>query len=110
MTFFLRSIGTVLGCLWGWAAVEAVQANYPARFLCAIFLSVGLIPSTYVQLGSNYPKAGQVAIISMCVVALSTELHTVPGQCTDLTLPLNSLSIPFTHSGVVIQNHCLVLH
>lgn len=43
-------------------------------------IGIGIVPAVYVQLGSKYPKAGMVAIISMTVVALSTELNTVPGE------------------------------
>ena len=77
MTFFLRAIGTTLGSLWGWAAYEARSSN---PVVCTAMLFVGLIPAVYVQLGSKYPKAGMVSIVSMCVVALSTELQTVPGE------------------------------
>ncbi len=76
MMFILRGIGTTLGCLWGWAALEARNGN---RVVVAAMVCVGLIPSTYVQLGSKYPKAGMVCIVSICVVSLSTELQTVPG-------------------------------
>ncbi|KAL8663087.1 MAG: hypothetical protein Q9202_004124 [Teloschistes flavicans] len=80
MTFFLRGIATTLGCLWGWAALEARNGN---RIVVAAMVALGLIPSTYVQLGTAYPKAGMVCIVSMCVVTLSTELETVPGSSTD---------------------------
>lgn len=75
-TFILRGIGTTLGCLWGWAAYEARNGN---RIVCAAMMCIGLFPAAYVQLGTKYPKAGMVGIVSMCVVALSTELQTVPG-------------------------------
>ncbi|KAL8894095.1 MAG: hypothetical protein Q9192_004625 [Flavoplaca navasiana] len=64
MVFILRGIGTTLGCLWGWAALEARNGN---RIVIAAMVCVGLIPSTYVQLGSKYPKAG------MTVPASPTE-------------------------------------
>ncbi|KAL9009585.1 MAG: hypothetical protein Q9173_005398 [Seirophora scorigena] len=80
MTFLLRGIGTTFGCFWGWAALEARSGN---RVVVAAMVCVGLIPSTYVQLGSKYPKAGMVCIVSICVVALSTELQTVPGSATE---------------------------
>lgn len=76
-TFIIRGIGTTLGCLWGWAAYEALHGQ---RVVTAVMLCIGIIPSTYVHLGTNHPKAGMVMIISMCVVALSTELQTVPGK------------------------------
>lgn len=84
MMFILRGIGTTLGCLWGWAALEARDGD---RVVIAAMVCVGLIPSTYVQLGSKYPKAGMVCIVSICVLALSTELQTVPGACTTIAAP-----------------------
>ena len=78
--FILRAIGTTLGCLWGWAAYEVGGGN---RIVCVVILVIGIIPSTYVQLGTKYIKAGMVAIVSMCVVALSTEDLTVTGTATD---------------------------
>ncbi|KAL8815135.1 MAG: hypothetical protein Q9223_005703 [Gallowayella weberi] len=80
MMFILRGIGTTVGCLWGWAALEARNGN---RIVVAAMVCLGLIPSTYVQLGTKYPKAGMVCIVSICVVALSTELQTVPGSATE---------------------------
>jgi hypothetical protein len=77
VTFFLRAAGTSLGCIWGWAAYEAGHGN---EIVCAAMICIGLVPAVYVQLGSKYPKAGMVAVVSMCVVALSTELNTVPGE------------------------------
>ncbi|KAI9830826.1 MAG: hypothetical protein M1819_005351 [Sarea resinae] len=80
MTFFLRLIGTTLGCLWGWAALSARNEN---RIVCAAMIFIGLIPSVYIQLGTKYMKAGMVSIISMCIVVLATELQTVPGSATE---------------------------
>ena len=77
-TFAVRGIGTTLGCIWGWAAWEARNGN---RIVLSAMICAGVIPSAYVQLGTKYPKAGMVSTISMCVVALSTELVTVPGWC-----------------------------
>lgn len=76
-TFGLRAVGTTIGCLWGWAAVEARGGN---PIVCAAMVFVALFPCTYVQLGTQYPKAGMVCIVSICVVALSSELVTVPGR------------------------------
>ena len=77
MTFIIRGIGTTLGCLWGWAAWEARSGN---RVVCAVMICLGCFSFAYIQLGTKYPKAGMVSIISMCVVALATELETVPGK------------------------------
>lgn len=82
MTFFLRGIGTTLGCLWGYIAIEARDGN---RIVCAAMILVGLFPSAYVQLGTQYPKAGMVCIVSISVVALSAELETVSGKLMAFT-------------------------
>ena len=76
-TFIVRGVGTTLGCIWGWAAWEARNGN---PIVCVAMICLGVVPSAYLQLGTQYPKAGMVSIISMCVVALSTELKTVPGR------------------------------
>ncbi|KUJ16747.1 uncharacterized protein LY89DRAFT_645634 [Mollisia scopiformis] len=95
MTFTLRAIGTTIGCTWGYAAFEARDGN---KIVCVVMLVIGIIPSTYIQLGSKYIKAGMVSIISMCIVALATEDHTVPGTGTE-----NSLKrlIAFLIGGIV---------
>ncbi|CZT43478.1 related to Lactobacillus putative histidine protein kinase SppK [Rhynchosporium secalis] len=80
MTFMLRAVGTTIGCIWGYAAYEARHGN---RIVCVIILIIGIIPSTYIQLGSKYVKAGMVCIISMAVVALATVDATVPGSATE---------------------------
>ncbi|KAI9808428.1 MAG: hypothetical protein M1827_007247 [Pycnora praestabilis] len=80
MTFMLRAFGTTVGCIWGWAAYEARDGN---QIVCAAMIFIGIIPSSYIQLGTKYPKAGIVLIVSMCVVALATELKTVPGTATE---------------------------
>lgn len=50
-------------------------------------ICIGLFPAAYVQLGTKYPKAGMVGIVSMCVVALSTELQIVPGTAPKMVCP-----------------------
>ncbi|KAE8447787.1 hypothetical protein EG329_010181 [Mollisiaceae sp. DMI_Dod_QoI] len=80
MTFTLRAIGTTIGCCWGYAAYEARNGN---RVVCVVIIVIGIIPSTYIQLGSKYVKAGMVCIISMSIVALATEDGTVPGTATE---------------------------
>lgn len=78
--FILRGVGTTLGCLWGWAAYEARSGD---RVVCVVLLVIGIIPSTYVQLGTKYVKAGMISIVSMCVVALATEDQTITGTATE---------------------------
>ncbi|KAK0101939.1 hypothetical protein ONS95_001251 [Cadophora gregata] len=80
MTFMVRAVGTTVGCIWGYAAYEARNGD---PVVCVVILVIGIIPSTYVQLGSKYVKAGMVSIISMCVVALATVDGSVPGTATE---------------------------
>ncbi|KAH8659222.1 hypothetical protein BGZ60DRAFT_382357 [Tricladium varicosporioides] len=79
VTFALRAAGTILGCLWGYAAFEAHNGN---RVVIIVMLVIGIIPSAYLQLGSKYVKVGMVSIISMCVVAIGTVDTVVPGSVT----------------------------
>ena len=79
-TFVLRLFGTMIGCSWGWTAYEARSGN---PYVIVVMLVIGIIPSTYIQLGSQYVKAGMVSIISMCIVALATADQTVPGSATE---------------------------
>ncbi|EHK97286.1 putative Uncharacterized membrane protein [Glarea lozoyensis 74030] len=94
-TFLLRAFGTSLGCLWGYAAYQAGSGNH---VVLVILLVVGIIPSAYVQLGSQYVKAGMVSIISMCIVCLATTSRTVPGTATENYL---KRFIAFLIGGVV---------
>lgn len=75
--FALRTAGTVAGSVWGYAAYKAYGGN---EIVIAVMLMVGMVPSYYVQLGTKYTKAGMICTISMCVVAVSTHLQTVPGE------------------------------
>lgn len=96
VTFTLRAFGTTLGCLWGWAAYEARDGN---RIVCVVVLIVGIIPSTYIQLGSKYPKAGMVSIVSMCIVALAIEDQTTPRDSPTATFLRRFLA--FLIGGIV---------
>lgn len=78
--FLLRVVGTTIGCCWGLAAFEAARGN---RVVMVVMLVIGLVPSTYVQLGTTYIKAGMVCIISMSIVALATVDNTLSGGATD---------------------------
>ncbi|TEY40781.1 hypothetical protein BOTCAL_0421g00090 [Botryotinia calthae] len=80
MTFMLRAVGTTIGCIWGYAAFQARGGN---KIVAVVMIIIGIIPSTYIQLGSKYIKAGMVTIISMSIVVLATEDHTVPGSATE---------------------------
>lgn len=63
----VRAGGVVFGCLWGFVAYKISHGNLVAL---VILLAVGVIPSTYVQLGTPYVKAGMISIVSMSVVGL----------------------------------------
>ena len=76
-TFFVRAFGTTLGCLWGWAAFEIGDGN---RVVCGVIMALGIIPASYIIVCSKYPKAGIVTIVSITVVALATQIETVPGK------------------------------
>ncbi|CAG8958777.1 hypothetical protein HYFRA_00011727 [Hymenoscyphus fraxineus] len=80
VTFSVRAVGTTIGCIWGYVAYEAHNGN---RIVSVVVLVIGIIPSTYVQLGSKYVKAGMVSIVSMSVVCLATLDATVPGTATE---------------------------
>jgi uncharacterized membrane protein YgaE (UPF0421/DUF939 family) len=79
-TFILRAVGTTAGCLWGWAAFGAGNGN---RYVCAVMIGIGTIPAAYVLICTKYIKAGIVTIVSITVVALATEIGTVPGTATE---------------------------
>lgn len=79
-TFILRAVGTTAGCLWGWAAFGAGNGN---RYVCAVMIAIGTVPAAYVLICTKYVKAGIVTIVSITVVALATEVETVPGTATE---------------------------
>lgn len=83
--FALRTAGTVVGSVWGYAAYKAHNGN---EVVIAVMIMAGTVPSYYVQLGTKYMKAGMICTISMCVVAVSTHLQTVPGEPPSPSLPL----------------------
>ncbi|OBT85499.1 hypothetical protein VE02_07339 [Pseudogymnoascus sp. 03VT05] len=78
--FLLRVVGTTIGCCWGLAAFEASGGN---RVITVVMLVIGVVPSTYVQLGTTYIKAGMVCIVSMSIVALATVDNTLSGGAVD---------------------------
>jgi uncharacterized membrane protein YgaE (UPF0421/DUF939 family) len=79
-TFILRAVGTTAGCLWGWAAYGAGNGN---RYVCAVMIAIGTVPAAYVIVCTQYVKAGIVVIVSITVIALATEVGTVPGTSTE---------------------------
>ncbi|KAJ6444528.1 malate transporter, aliminium toerance [Purpureocillium lavendulum] len=65
----LRLFGVVIGCTFGYLAVEIGRGN---RIACVAILLFGIVPSIYVQITTKYVKAGIVAVVSMAVVALAS--------------------------------------
>ncbi|KAL3955693.1 hypothetical protein ACCO45_011256 [Purpureocillium lilacinum] len=65
----LRLFGVVIGCTFGYLAVEIGRGNRVAAVAILVF---GIVPSVYVQVTTKYVKAGIVAIVSMAVVTLAS--------------------------------------
>ncbi|KAI1416785.1 hypothetical protein F5Y13DRAFT_153064 [Hypoxylon sp. FL1857] len=76
--FFLRAFGVVFGCVVGFLAYEIGQGN---RVVAIVVLVFGIIPSSYVHLGTPYVKTGIISLVSMSVVGLATILQP-PGEHT----------------------------
>ncbi|KAI1386559.1 uncharacterized protein F4822DRAFT_319978 [Hypoxylon trugodes] len=77
MGFFLRVIGVIFGCTVGFIAFEIGQGN---RVVAIIILVIGIIPSSYIHLGTPYVKTGIISLVSMSVVGLATILKPVAGE------------------------------
>ncbi|KAI0117699.1 hypothetical protein GGR51DRAFT_499768 [Nemania sp. FL0031] len=71
--FFLRALGTILGCSIGIIAWEAGQGN---RIVLVVILAIGLLPSSYIHLATQYVKAGIICMISLSVVGMATVVRT----------------------------------
>ncbi|KAI1327485.1 hypothetical protein F5Y16DRAFT_410262 [Xylariaceae sp. FL0255] len=67
--FFLRALGTIIGCSIGIVAFEIGQGNLAVLI---IVLAIGLIPANYLNSATRYNKAGVITIISLAVVGIST--------------------------------------
>ncbi|KAI4869646.1 hypothetical protein F4820DRAFT_406436 [Hypoxylon rubiginosum] len=76
--FFLRGLGVIFGCVVGFLAYEIGQGN---RVVAVVILVLGIIPSSYIHLGTPYVKAGLISIVSLSVVGLATVLQP-PGEET----------------------------
>ncbi|ORY62904.1 uncharacterized protein BCR38DRAFT_458185 [Pseudomassariella vexata] len=70
--FFLRAFGVITGCVWGFLAYLIGGGN---RIVAVVILFLGIIPSSYVHLGTKYVKTGIISIVSMSVVALASILQ-----------------------------------
>ncbi|KAI8964374.1 hypothetical protein F5Y11DRAFT_316129 [Daldinia sp. FL1419] len=67
--FFLRVFGVIFGCVVGFLAYEIGQGN---RIVAVVVLAFGIIPSSYIHLGTPYVKTGIISTVSMSVVGLAT--------------------------------------
>ncbi|KAI8096222.1 uncharacterized protein BX664DRAFT_323411 [Halteromyces radiatus] len=74
---FWRIVGTLVGALMGWAALEAGGGS---PYVLAVFAVLLAIPFYYLHLGSTYNKVGTVVLIAYMVVALSRYAYPVPGE------------------------------
>ncbi|KAI1494320.1 hypothetical protein F5X96DRAFT_617433 [Biscogniauxia mediterranea] len=75
--FFLRAMGVVFGCTVGFIAYEIGQGN---RVALVIILFLGIIPSSYIHLGTKYVKTGIISTVSMSVVGLATVVQSQGGE------------------------------
>ncbi|KAF3233601.1 hypothetical protein TWF192_002089 [Orbilia oligospora] len=64
--FAYRTVGTITGSLWGYAAWSAGRGN---PYVIAVMLYFGFLVAFYIQLNTRYVKAGMVLTISMVVVS-----------------------------------------
>ncbi|KAI0847573.1 hypothetical protein F5Y00DRAFT_241193 [Daldinia vernicosa] len=69
--FFLRTFGVIFGCVVGYLAYEIGRGN---RIVAVVVLVFGIIPSTYIHLGTPYKKTGIISMVSMSVVGLASIL------------------------------------
>jgi hypothetical protein len=65
--FFIRLAGVSWGCLWGFLSYAIGGGN---RVVMVVVLVLASIPAVYVQLATQYVKAGMIALVSMNVVAV----------------------------------------
>ncbi|CAO3607852.1 unnamed protein product [Cunninghamella blakesleeana] len=80
-----RIVGTLVGALVGWAALEA-GGNSPSPYVLAVFAVLLAIPFYYIHLASTYNKVGTVVLIAYVVVALSPYAFPVGAEPTELTV------------------------
>ncbi|KAF3933272.1 hypothetical protein ABW20_dc0100633 [Dactylellina cionopaga] len=74
--FAYRTVGTIAGSLWGYAAWSAGHGN---PYVIAVMLYFGFLIAFYIQLNTRYVKAGMVLTISMVIVSVGTVIEYIPG-------------------------------
>lgn len=66
--FMIRLVGVIFGCTMGLLSYEIGSGN---RIVMVVVLVFGIVPAVYIQVGTKYVKAGMIAGVTMCVVALA---------------------------------------
>ncbi|KAI0889116.1 uncharacterized protein GGS22DRAFT_67535 [Annulohypoxylon maeteangense] len=79
--FFLRVFGVIFGCVVGFLAYEIGQGN---RIVAVVVLVFGIIPSSYIHLGTPFVKTGIISLVSMSVVGLATILQPSGDQTWEI--------------------------
>ncbi|KAK6527831.1 hypothetical protein TWF694_004806 [Orbilia ellipsospora] len=74
--FAYRTVGTICGSLWGYAAYSAGHGN---PYIIAVMLYFGFLIGFYIQLNTRYAKSGMVLTISMVIVSVGTLIEYIPG-------------------------------
>ncbi|KAK6515704.1 hypothetical protein TWF281_004295 [Arthrobotrys megalospora] len=81
--FAYRTVGTVIGSLWGYAAWSAGRGN---PYVIAVMLYFGFLVAFYIQLNTRYVKAGMVLTISMVIVSVGPVIEYIPGAVPSTAL------------------------
>lgn len=106
--FFVRAGGVVFGCVWGYASYEISRGQLPAL---VVLLVPGIVVSSYVQLGTNYVKAGMISVVSMSIVALGEQRPSTYKYHKELLLTrLSDRFRPWTGVGELCQTSCLLFN
>ncbi|KAI9281806.1 Fusaric acid resistance protein-like-domain-containing protein [Sporodiniella umbellata] len=87
---FWRIVGTVVGAMVGWGAL---QAGGGSPYLLGIFAVLLAIPSFYIHLGSTYNKVGIVCLTTYEVVALSRYVTPPPNETVAETVWKRTLTL-----------------
>ncbi|EWC46129.1 hypothetical protein DRE_04703 [Drechslerella stenobrocha 248] len=102
--FAYRTVGTIIGSLWAYAAWSAGNGN---PYVIAVMLYFALWIAFYIQLNTRYVKAGMVLTVSMVVVSVGTLIEyipgTVPGTARDNFLKRSVAMIIGGSAAVIVQ-------
>ncbi|ORY91108.1 hypothetical protein BCR43DRAFT_538228 [Syncephalastrum racemosum] len=78
-----RIIGTIIGALFGWAALETGQGS---PYVLAIFAVLLAIPFFYIHLGSTYNRICIVVLASYMIVAVTRYVNPSPYETNATTV------------------------